>query len=92
MKRDIKEIEEEWDSLSDKEKNDIFLWKMIWYHSERHTPGSPSKPIWDLSKIILEATKSSDKLTKSIRIATWVGGIAATVGVVVAIIALFIRV
>lgn len=92
MKRDIGEIEKEWDSLSDEEKKDIFLWKMIWYHSEKHIPGSPSRPILDLSKVIVDATKSSDKLTESIRIATWVGGIAAVAGVVVAIIGLFIRV
>lgn len=90
MKKDIKEIEKEWDSLSDNEKKDIFLWKMIWYHSEKHIPGSPSQPIWDLAKVIADATKSSDNLTRSIKIATWVGGIAAASGVIVAIASLFI--
>jgi hypothetical protein len=89
MLRDIKEIEQKWDELSEEEKRDIFLWKMIWYHHEKHIPGSPAKPIWDLAGVIEKATKSSDALTKSIRTATWVGGIAAVVGVIIAIIKLF---
>ena len=91
MKRDINEIEKEWDSLSEEQKKDIFLWKMIWYHSEKHIPGSPSQAIWDLSKVIKAATESSDKLATSIKIATWVGGLAAMAGVVVAIISLFVN-
>ncbi len=89
MLRDIKEIEQKWDELSEETKKDIFLWKMIWYHHEKHIPGSPSKPIWDLAEVIKKATESSDALTRSIRIATWVGGIAAAVGVIIAAIKLF---
>jgi len=85
MLRDIKEIEEKWDELSEEAKKDIFLWKMIWYHHEKHIPGSPAKPIWDLVEVIKKATESSDDLTKSIRTATWIGGIAAAVGVIIAI-------
>ena len=91
MKRDIREIEADWNFLSEEEKKDIFLWKMIWYHHEKHIPGSPSKPIWDLAEVIKKSTDSSESLTKSIRMATWVGGVAAAAGVVVAVVGLFLK-
>ncbi len=84
MLRDIREIEQKWDELSEEEKKDILFWKLIWYHHEKHIPGSPAQPIWDLAGVIKKATESSDALTRSIRSATWVGGIAAAAGVVIA--------
>jgi hypothetical protein len=85
MLKDIKQIEEKWDSLTEDEKREIFLWKMIWYHHEKHIPGSPSQPIWDLAKVIENASDSSKSLTRSITIATWVGAVATIVGVITAI-------
>jgi len=86
MLRDITEIEEKWDSLSSDQKKDIFLWKMIWFHHEKHIPGSPSQPIWDLAEVIKKASTSSEALTRSITIATWVGAIATAVGVITAVV------
>lgn len=91
MLRDLREIEQKWDSLTEGEKKDIFLWKMIWYHHEKHIPGSPAKPIWDLAEVIKRATESSNSLARSITVATWVAGIAAAAGVVIASINLVMK-
>lgn len=90
MKKDINEIEREWDSLSEEEKKDIFLWKMIWFHHEKHIPGAPPhNAINNLAEKLNEASQKSDNLTKSIRNATWVAAIIGGIGVTVAIINLF---
>lgn len=86
---EIKKLREEWSNLSHEEKVDKFLWKMVWFHHTKHVPGSPSKPIWDLAKVIKEAGDSSEQLTRSIRTATWVAAIVGGLGVIVAIVSLF---
>ncbi len=84
-----KELREKWPDMTKDEKWDTFLWKVSWWHSHIHVPGAPPhEAINRLADMLNNASKSSDKLTKSIRTATWVGGIAATVGVIVAIISL----
>jgi len=89
---EITKLREEWPNMSYEDKVDKFLWKMVWFHHEKHTPGSPPhQAINRLADMLDGAAKSSDKLTKSIRTATWVGGIAATVGVLVAIVSLFMK-
>lgn len=77
--------------MSYEDKVDTFLWKMVWYHHQKYIPGNPNAAIEKLSKVIEHSTKSSEALTSSIRKATWVGGIAAAAGVVVAVIALFVK-
>ncbi len=85
-----KELRERWLNMSKDEKSDTFLWKLSWFHSNIHIPGSPSQPIWDLTKELKNASQSSENLTKSIRNATWVAAVVGGLGVIVAIINLFI--
>ena len=85
-----KELREKWPNMNKEEKWDTFLWKVSWWHSHIHIPGAPPhQAINRLADMLKTATESSDKLTKSIRIATWVGGIATAIGVIVALIGLF---
>ena len=85
-----KELREKWPKMNYDEKVDTFLREMSWYHISKHIPGSPSQPIWDLAEVIKKATESSENLTRSIRNATWVAAIIGGLGVIVAIINLFI--
>lgn len=84
-----KELREKWPKMTKDEKWDMALWKLSWWHSHIHVPGSPSQPIWDLTEELKKASQSSENLTKSIRNATWVAAIVGGLGVVVAIISLF---
>lgn len=85
-----KDLREKWQDMSDDEKWDTFLWKMSWWHSHIHVPGSPPhEAINKLADMMDRASKSSEDLTRSIRTATWVGGIAASAAVVVALMTLF---
>lgn len=86
-----KELREKWPNMSKDEKWDTFLWKLSWWHSHIHVPGSPSKPIWDLTEELKKASQSSENLTKSIRNATWVAAIVGGLGVIVAFANLFIK-
>jgi len=83
---EIRKLREEWPKMSYKDKVDKFLWKMVWFHHEKHIPGSPSQPINELNETIKKASDSSEKLTNSIRTATWVvaiiGGLALLVTIV----------
>lgn len=85
-----KELREQWPTMSKDEKWDKFLWKMSWWHSHIHVPGAPPhEAINKLSEVIKTASDSSENLTRSIRIATWVGGIAAVIGSIIALASLF---
>lgn len=87
-----KELREKWSDMSKDEKYDMFLWKMSWWHSHIHVPGSPPHDaINKLADMLKTASESSENLTKSIRTATWVGGIAAAAGVIIAMINLFVK-
>ena len=85
-----RDLGEKWPNMTEEEKWDTFLWKMSWWHSHIHVPGSPPhEAINKLADMLKSAAESSDNLTRSIRTATWVGGIAATLGVFIAIANLF---
>jgi hypothetical protein len=89
---ELRKLREEWPNMTYEDKVDRFLWKMVWFHHEKHIPGAPPhQAINRLAEMLDSAAKSSDQLTKSIRTATWVGGIAASVGVLVAIVSLLIK-
>jgi len=89
---EIRKLRKDWPNLSHEDKVDKFLWKMVWFHHEKHIPGAPPhEAINKLADMLDTASKSSDRLTKSIRTATWVGGIAAVLGVGVAIVSLFLK-
>lgn len=90
--QEIRDLREKWDDLSYEEKVDKFLWKMVWYHHTKHVPGAPPhEAINHLADVIEKASASSEKLSRSIHVATWVGGAATAVGAVIALIALFIN-
>ena len=72
---EIRKLREEWPNMSYDDKIDKFLWKMVWFHHEKHIPGSPSQPINELNETIKKASESSEHLTSSIRYATWVAAI-----------------
>lgn len=72
--------------MSDEEKKDIFLWKMVWFHHTKHIAGSPSQAIERLTDELGKSSQSSEKLTRSIRNATWVAAIIGGLGVVIALI------
>jgi len=85
-----KELREKWPDMTKEEKWAPFLWKVSWWHSHIHVPGAPPhQAINRLADMLETSSKSSDSLTRSIRIATWVGGIATALGVIVALISLF---
>lgn len=85
---EIKELRNKWSSLSYEEKIDKFLWKMVWFHHQKHIPGNPNQAIEELSKNLVKSSESSKGLTKSIRNATWVASIFAGLGLVLATIKL----
>ncbi len=58
---------------------------MVWFHHTKHIPGNPNQAINDLTKTLNEASKSSEKLTGSIRNATWMAAIIGGLGVLVVI-------
>jgi|GEM_PF-3385426 hypothetical protein len=80
---EIKKLREEWPSLSYEDKIDKFLWKMVWFHHQKHIPGNPNQAINDLSDTIKKASSSSENLTRSIRTATWVAAVVGGLGVAV---------
>ena len=81
-----KKLREEWPEMSKEDKWDTFLWKLSWWHSHIHIPGSPSMSIDNLTKKLEESSRSSENLTKSIRNATWVASIVGGLGVLIAFI------
>ena len=81
---EITKLRDAWDSLSYDEKVDKFLWKMVWYHHEKHIPGTPPhEAIKQLAEVMEKTSASSEKLSKSITLATWVGGFAAVASVLI---------
>lgn len=88
---EITKLRQDWADLSYEEKVDKFLWKMVWYHHQKHIPGNPNQAIEALTKELGKSSQSSENLTKSIRNATWVAAIVGGVGVLVAIVSLFIK-
>ena len=89
--QEIKQLREEWPNLSKEERVDKFLWKMVWFHHQKHIPGAPPhEAINNLTKSLGDASEKSENLTKSIRNATWVAAIVGGCGVIVAIINLFL--
>ncbi len=86
---EIKRMREDWDGMSYEDKRDKFLWKMVWFHHQKHIPGNPNEAINNLTTTIDKASLSSENLTKSIRIATWVAGIAAVAGLVLSVFSFF---
>jgi hypothetical protein len=89
--QEITKLRESWSDLSYEEKVDKFLWKMVWYHHQKHIPGNPNQAIENLTKELGKSSQSSENLTKSIRNATWVAAIIGGLGVIVAIINLFVK-
>lgn len=83
---EIRKLREEWPSMSYGDKVDKFLWKMVWFHHEKHIQGSPSQPINDLNETLKKASESSEHLTSSIRYATWVAAIIGGLALLVTII------
>ncbi len=83
---EINKLRTEWPKMTYGEKVDKFLWKMVWFHHTKHIPGSPSHAIEGLTKELKESSMSSDRLTKSIRNATWVAAIIGGIGLIVALI------
>lgn len=88
---EIKKLREDWSGMSYDEKVDTFLWKMVWFHHQKHIPGNPNQAIEALTKELGKSSKSSEDLTKSIRNATWVAAIVGGIGVVVAVVNLFVK-
>lgn len=86
---DLKQLRQEWADLSYDEKVDKFLWKMVWYHHTKHIPGEPPhKAINRLADVMEKASYASENLSKSITLATWVGGLAAVAGVLLTLASL----
>ena len=84
--QEIKELREKWPKMPHEDKMDIFLWKMVWFHHNKHIPGNPNQAINELTKTLDKSSKSSENLTRSVRNATWVAAIIGGLGVIVAII------
>ena len=70
--------------MSYEDKVDKFLWKMVWFHHQKHIPGNPNQAINDLTAVLGSSSRSSENLTKSIRNATWVAAIVGGLGLILA--------
>lgn len=79
----------EWDSLTPEEKKDAFMWIMLWFHQEKPMV-NPSAAISSLAGKIEVASASSEKLTKSIKNATWAASIIAFLALAFSVIRLFL--
>jgi hypothetical protein len=78
----------EWDNLTEEKKKDIFLWKMTWFHQEKSMTNS-SSAISSLSEKIEKASESSERLTRSIRNATWIASIIGGLALVLSFVKMF---
>jgi len=84
--QEIKELREKWPCMSEQDKKDTFLWKMVWFHHTKHVAGNPNQAIEHLTDELNKSSQSSEKLTRSIRNATWVAAIIGGIGVLVAVV------
>jgi hypothetical protein len=82
--QELRELRQKWPDMTPEEKKDTFLWKMVWFHHQKHIPGNPNQAINDLTETLKVSSESSGKLTKSIRNATWVAAVVGGLGVLVA--------
>ena len=86
--QELKDLREKWTDMSYEDKVDKFLWKMVWFHHQKHIPGNPNQAIEELTRTLNKSSQSSEDLTKSIRNATWIAAIIGGLGVIIAIIKL----
>ncbi len=62
--QEIKKLREEWPKMSREEKIDTFLWKMVWFHHQRHIPGNSNQAIKDLTETLKNADESATRFSK----------------------------
>jgi hypothetical protein len=84
----IKELRMKWPDMTYEEKVDTFLWKMVWFHHQKHVPGNPNQAIENLTKKLEEGSKASENLTRSISYATWVAAVIGGLSVIIAALSL----
>ncbi|KKT62679.1 MAG: hypothetical protein UW55_C0010G0028 [Candidatus Giovannonibacteria bacterium GW2011_GWA2_44_26] len=82
--QELRELRQKWPDMSPEEKKDTFLWKMVWFHHQKHVPGNPNQAINDLTETLKDSSASSERLTRSIRNATWIAAVVGGLGVLVA--------
>lgn len=89
--QELKELRQKWPSMSEEEKRDTFMWKLVWFHHNKHVPGNPNSAINELTKTIESANHSSEKLTTAIKNITLVGVIISGIAIMFTIIGLTMR-
>lgn len=89
--QELQELREKWKTMSDDEKRDKFMWKLVWFHHNKHVPGNPNAAINELTTTIKEADNSSQKLTEAIKNITLAGVVISGVAILLTIAGLVMR-
>ncbi len=77
--------------MTDEEKRDTFMWKLVWFHHNKHVPGNPNAAINELTKTIKQADESSQKLTEAIKNITLAGVVISGIAILLTIVGLVMR-
>jgi hypothetical protein len=77
--------------MTDEEKRDAFMWKLVWFHHNKHVPGNPNAAINELTKTIKQADESSQKLTQAIKNITLAGVIISGIAILLTGMGLMMR-
>jgi len=89
--QELRKLREDWPTMTDEEKRDAFMWKLVWFHHNKHVPGNPNAAINELTKTIKQADESSQKLTQAIKNITLAGVIISGIAILLTGMGLMMR-
>ena len=89
--QELRKLREEWPTMTYEDKRDTFMWKLVWFHHNKHVPGNPNTAINELTKTIKEADQSSMKLTEAIKNITLAGVVISGIAIILTIVGLVMR-
>ena len=89
--QELRDLREKWPEMSDDEKRDTFMWKLVWFHHNKHVPGNPNAAINELTQTIRQADESSQKLTEAIKNITLAGVVISGSAILLTIVGLVMR-
>ena len=90
--QELRELREKWPTMTDEEKKDTFMWKLVWFHHNKHIPGNPNSAINELTQTIKKADESSQRLTEAIKNITLAGVVISGIAIILTIIGLVLRI
>ena len=89
--QELTKLRKEWPTMAYEDKRDTFMWKLVWFHHNKHVPGNPNTAINELTKTIKEADQSSMKLTGAIKNITLAGVVISGIAIILTIVGLVMR-